>query len=90
MSFIDYVPKNKLKNKATSNIIIYQVLSSLSLSDVGNFLRDGLFESDIEIVKLHPTEGTLWVSSKNENYFYSHGCWTAQKLSSFVIERNGF
>ena len=31
---------------------IYQVFSSLGLSDVGIYLRDGPFESDIGIVNL--------------------------------------
>ena len=44
----------KLKIEATSNIKIYQVLPSLSLNEVGNHLRDGPFEFDIEIGNLHP------------------------------------
>ena len=50
MTFNDNIHKRSLKNKATSNIKIQQVLSSLSLSDVGISLRDGLFSSDIGIV----------------------------------------
>ena len=38
----------------------YQVLSSLSLNDVGTYLGDESFETDIGIVKLHPTKGTHW------------------------------
>ena len=44
--------------KATSIVKNYQVLTSLSLSDVGIYLRDGPFESDIGIVNLHPSKGT--------------------------------
>ena len=62
MSFNDFVHKYKLKNKATSNIKIQQVLSSLSLNDVGIYLRDGSFSSDIGIVNLHPSKGTHWVA----------------------------
>ena len=54
MVFNDFVKKYKLKNKATSNIKIQQVLSSLSLNDVGIYLRDGPFKSNIGIVILHP------------------------------------
>ena len=62
-----------MKNKAKSNIKIYQVLSSLSLTDVGIYLRDGPFLSDIGIVNLHPSRGTHWVCYINENYFDSYG-----------------
>ena len=66
MSFDDFIHKNKLKNEATSNLKIQQVLSSLSLSDVGVFLRDGPFSYDIGIAKLHPSKGTHWVLNINE------------------------
>ena len=46
MTFNDFIKKYKLKNEATSNIKIQQVLSSLSFNDVGIYLRDGPFESD--------------------------------------------
>ena len=54
ISFNDFVKKYNLKNKATSNKKIQQVLSSLGLSDVGIYLRDGPFESDIGIANVHP------------------------------------
>ena len=50
MSFNDFVHKYILKNTATANIKILNILSSLSLSDVSIYLRDGPFESDIGIV----------------------------------------
>ena len=59
MSFDDFVHNYKLGNKATSNVKIYQLLSSLSLNDVGIYLRDGPFESDIGIVNLHDTLGCI-------------------------------
>ena len=71
ISFNDFVHKHNLKNKATSNIKIQQVLSSLSLNDVGIYLRAGPFKSDIGIVNLHPLKGTHWVCFINENYFDS-------------------
>ena len=61
MTFNEFVRKYDLKNKATSNIKIQQVLSSLSLYDIGIYLRDGPFESDIGIVNLHPSRGTHWI-----------------------------
>ena len=61
MLFNAFVKKYKLKNKATSNRKIQQVLSSLSLNDVGINLRNGPFESDIGIVNLDPSKGNHWV-----------------------------
>ena len=90
ITFNDFIKKYKLKNEATSNIKIQQVLSSLSLNDVGIFLRDGPFESDIGIVNLHPSRGTHWVCYINENYFDSYGCVPPKKLTKFIINRNGY
>ena len=90
MTFNDFVRKHDLKNKATSNIKIQQVLSSLGLSDVGIRLRDGPFESDIGIVNLHSSKGTHWVVHINENYFDSYVCAPPQKLSKFIIKRKGY
>ena len=71
MTFNDFIRKYKLKNKTTSKIKVYQVLSSLSLNDAGIYLRDGPFSSGIGIVYSHPTKGTHWVCDINENYFDS-------------------
>ena len=90
MTFNDFIKKYNLKNKATSNIKIQQVLSSLSLNDVGIYLRDGPFESDIGIVNLHPSKGTHWVCYINENCFGSYGIVCPKKLSKFIIKRNGY
>ena len=79
-----------MKNKATSNIRILQVFSSLSLKDVGIYLRDGPFSSDIGIVNIHASKGTHWVCYINENYFDSYGCVCPKKLSNFIIKQNGF
>ena len=69
MSFNDFHRKQNLKNKATSNIKLQQVLLSLSLDDVGIYLRDGSFKSDIGIVNLHSSKGTHWVCYINEIFF---------------------
>ena len=90
MMFNDFVQKYNLKNRATSNIKIQQILSSLSLNDIGIYLRDGPFESDIGIVNLHPFRGSHWVCYINENYFDSYGCIPPKKLSKFIIKRYGF
>ena len=89
MSFNDFIQKNNLKTKATSNTKIQQVLSSLGLSDVRICLTDGPFQPDEGIVNLHPTKGTHWVVYMNENFFDSYGSVCPKKLSKFNTKRNG-
>ena len=89
MTFNEFIKEYKLKNKATSNIKFEHVLSYLSLDNVGIYLRDGPFSSDIGVVILHPSEGTHWVCYIKENYFDSYGCVPPRKLSKFIIKRNG-
>ena len=88
-SFNDFVHKCKLKFKATSNIKFSEVLSSIGLDIVGIYLRDGLFSSDVGIVNLHPSKGTHWVTYMNKPFFDSYGCSPPQKVSRFIIKRNG-
>ena len=90
MSFNDFIKKYNLKNKATSNIKIQQVLNSIGLNNVNIFLRDGPFSSDIGIVNLHPTRGSHWVSYIHENYFDSNGIAPPRILSKFIIKGNGY
>ena len=90
MTFNEFNKKHNLKNKATSKIKIQQVLNSIGLNNVGMYLRDGPFESDIGIVNLHPLKGTHWISYINENYFDSYGVVCPKKLSKFIIKRNGY
>ena len=90
MSFNDFVRKHNIKNKATSNIKIQQVLCSIGLNNIGIYLRDGPFESDIGIVSLHPSKMTHWVCNKNGNYFGSYGCVCPKKLSKIIIKRIGY
>ena len=90
MTFNEFVRKLVIKKKATSNIKIQQVLSSLSLSDVRIYLRDGPFKTNIGIVNLHPSKGTHWVCYRNENFFDSYGCVCPKKLSKFIIKRFGY
>ena len=90
MSFKDFVSEHDLRNKATSNMKIQKVLTSIGLDNVNIYLRDSLFSSDIGIVNLHPTKGTHWVCYLNENYFDSYGCSPPKKLSKFIIKRNGY
>ena len=59
ISFNAFIKKHNLKNKATSNIKIQQVFSSLGLSDVGIFLKNGPFLIDIGLVNLHPSKAHI-------------------------------
>ena len=88
ITFNEFIKKHNLRNKATSNIKIQQVL--IGLNNIGNYLRDGPFSSDIGIVNLHRSKGTQWVTYINENYFDSYGCVSPKKLSKFIIKRNGY
>ena len=74
LTFNDFVRKHNLKNKATSNIKIQQVLDSIGLNKAAIFLRDGPFSSDIGIVDLQPSKGTHWVCYINQIYFDSFRC----------------
>ena len=91
MSFNDFVKKCNLKNKATSNTKIYEVLKKIGLdSKLGIYLRNGSFSSDIGVVSLHPSKVTDWVCYINENYFDSCGCAPPKKLSKFIIKQNKY
>ena len=90
ITFNEFFKEYKLKNKATSNIKIQKVLTSIGLNNVGIYLRDGPFESDVGIVNLHPSKGTHWICYINENYFDSHGVICPKKLAKFIIKRNGY
>ena len=71
ISFNEFIKKYELKDKATSNIKIQKVLTSIGLDNVNIYLRDGPFSGAIGIVTLHPSKGTHWVCYINENYFDS-------------------
>ena len=86
MTFNDFIKKYSLKNKATSNIKIQQVLSSIGSYNDGIYSRERPFESDIGIVNVHPLKGTHWVLYINEWYFDSYGITPPKKLSKFIIK----
>ena len=91
MTFNDFVHNYNLKNKATSNLKLYEVLKKIGLdSNVGIFLGDGPFESDIGYVYLHPSKGTHWVLHINEKCFDSYSCAPPKQLSKFSIMRKGY
>ena len=89
MTITDFVHNYKLKNKATSNIKVYQIICSIGLRIVGIYLRSGPFESDIGIVNLYPSKGTNWVAYINDLYLNIYGCSPPKKLYKIIMERIG-
>ena len=57
ITLIDIVHNYILISKPISNVKTQQVLSSLSLNDIGVFLGDGPHETDGGIVSLHQSKG---------------------------------
>ena len=56
LSFSDFIQKNKLKTKATSIKKFHQILPSSYLNDIGIYLRDDPFKSDVGIINFQPTK----------------------------------
>ena len=73
LSFKEFVNKYGLKNEATSNVEIKEILKLMNTS-CGIYMRDDKFTTTSGIVNLHPTKGTHWVMFTNQNYFDSYGC----------------
>ena len=60
LSFKEFVNKYGLKNEATSNVEIKEILKLMNTS-CGIYMRDDKFITTSGIVNLHPTKGTHWV-----------------------------
>ena len=73
LSFKEFVNKYGLKNEATSNVEIKEILKLMNTS-CGIYMRDDKFITTSGIVNLHPTKGTHWVMFVTEFYFDSYGC----------------
>ena len=73
LSFKEFVNKYGLKNEATSNVEIKEILK-LKNTSCRIYMRDDKFITTSAIVNLHPTKGTHWVMFTNQNYFDSYGC----------------
>ena len=65
------------------------MLSSLSPMDVGIYLKDGPFESNLAIVNLHASRETHWLAYVNQSYFVSGGCFAPQNLFKGNTKRIG-
>ena len=73
LSFKEFVNKYGIKNEATSNVEIEEILKLMNTS-CGIYMRDDKFITTSGIVTLHPTKGIHWVMFTNQNYFDSYGC----------------
>ena len=62
--------KSDLKNEATTNMKIQEVLNKLGTS-ARLLVRDYKLSTFSGLVKLHPTEGTYWLFCIHRNYFDS-------------------
>ena len=83
LSFKEFVEKYALKNEATSNVKIKEILKEIKIP-CGIYMRDDKFTSDSGIVNLHPTKGTHWVMFINEYFFDSYGCPTPTKIENHI------
>ena len=85
LTFDDFVHKYNLKNRATSDIKIYEVLKKMGLdSKVGIYLRDGDFSTSYGVVNLHPSRGTHWVCYIKDCFFDSYGFLPAKKFPKYL------
>ena len=73
LSFKEFVDKHGLKDEATSNVKIKEILGILKIN-CGIYMRDDKFTTKSGIVNLHPTKGTHWVLFTGNFYFDSYGC----------------
>ena len=83
LSFKEFVEKYGLKNEATSNVKIKEILNELNIP-CGIYMRDDKFTTDSGIVNLHPSVGTHWVMYTNKNSFDSYGCPPPLNIMSFI------
>ena len=74
LSFKEFVEKYGLKNEATSNVKIKEILDILKLNSTGIYMKEAKFTTDSGIINLHPTKGTHWVMFVTEFNFDSYGC----------------
>ena len=66
LSFKEFVDKYGLKNEATSNVEIKEILGTLKLNSTGIYMRGDQFTTTSGIVNLHLTKGTHWVMFTSE------------------------
>ena len=93
----EFVEKYRLKNEATSNVKIKEILNEINIP-CEIYMRDDKFTTPSGTVNLHPTKGTQWVMFVNEFYFDSYGCPPPLNITSYInncfysekqIQKNG-
>ena len=89
MSFKEFVDMYGLKDQATSNIKIKEVLDELTFPAV-IYTRDDKFTTTAGIVNLHPTKGTHWVMYTNKKYFDSFGCQPPVNITQQINTQSAF
>ena len=89
LSFKEFVNKYGLKNEATSNVEIKEILKLMNTS-CGIYMRDDKFITTSGIVNLHPTKGTHWVMFTNQNYFDSYGCPPPLNITKQINTQSAF
>ena len=87
VTYSDFFTFYTLKNRATSEIKIKEVLNNLELT-CSFYLRDSTFKTNIVIVNI-PTKGKHWVAFMIEVYFDSLGCSPPETITDFPTKRNG-
>ena len=87
LTFKEFIREFNLKNKATSNIEIQNVLERMKLK-CGIYMRDDKFTTPIGIVNLHPTKGTHWVLYINQFYFDSYGIIPPLSIQKYIKKRH--
>ena len=87
LSFQEVVEKYGLKNEATSNIKIKEILDILKLNSTGIYMRDDKFTTPLGKDNLHSTKGTHWVMFSDKFYFDSYGCQTPVNIMKQI--KNG-
>ena len=89
ISFTDFISKHALKNEATTNIKIQEVLDVLRFPSVGIYMRDDDLTTKSGIVNLHPSKGTHWVLYTNQYYFDSYGCPPPINILNQIKDKHG-
>ena len=95
LSFKEFVNKYRLKNEATSNVEIKEILKLMNTS-CGIYMRDDKFITTSGIVNLHPTKGTHCVmftrsaSGVYEFYLDSYGCPLPLNIAKQINTQSAF
>ena len=88
LSFKEFLAKYNLKDEATSNVKILNVVQQLDIPSKV-YMRDDPFTTKSGIVNLHPTKGTHWVMYTGKFYFDSYGCPPPTNILNQIKDKYG-